>query len=310
MNSSMSGFRPLMALCSVIVVFAWVSRSEDSVLPSLTPMLSSTNSAEACEIIYEVEPHSQAKALFPEGFYEEFPGLDWNEWSEIFVVESRKINQILNASSQLAQGIDLGIPRIDQGGYEGTSSVSIRVPVSVADGQLSGYGLTLASMIGYVYFQDSVLMVCPANEGDTESNVLEYTLIDAGKKDYMNTETAKLLYGMMIGYLNDPGSLGYTYNTTTGTFRVFEFDAVSKKSIKALDYLSQSIEALSNGDVQFQRKQTIVDVQFPHNSWKDYPLGQQYKVNFLIDVDLDVLQSLRIEYIKTVLRVAHESDEH
>ena len=110
--------------------------------------------------------------------------------------------------------------------------------------------ISLASMIGYIYFQDSVLLLCHVSVDKGIKPAVIHTVFDVGSKDYLNPVSARLLFGMMMGYLNRVKSVGYTYEQANDIFRVLEFDRVDQPRKKAISSIAGHLVDLSDGKVR------------------------------------------------------------
>ncbi len=155
----------------------------------------------------------------------------------------------MTLSPDLANKVRLKEVLITQGGYEGVSSISINLPLTMAAGSVSADIISLASMIGYrpLYYQDSVLLSCSDDIDENMKTARLHTLSDAGEMDYLKPMSARLLFGMMMGVLNRVEYVGYTYDASKNQFRALDFDTQNDKKRKALLKITQHLKEITGG---------------------------------------------------------------
>ena len=153
-------------------------------------------------------------------------------------------------------------------------------------------------MIGY--FQDSVLLLYEAVDKITPAVL--HTVLDAGNKDYLNPVSARLLFGMMMGYLNRVESVGYTYEQANDIFRVLEFDRADQPKKKALSSIAGHLGDLSGGKVKLDIRSADVFALSTGNKWKEFPQGGDYVRRFAGDVDKQLIKAEQMVFIRKLER--------
>ena len=190
---------------------------------------------------------------------------------------------------------------ITQGGYKGVSGISINAHLDTAADSTAADIISLASMIGYIYFQDSVLMLCHTPPDQGMYPAVMHTVSDAGSEDYLNPLSARLLFGMMMGYLNQVESVGYTYEQGGDIFRVLEFDRQAGPQKKALLSIAGHLADISDGKVKLDIRSTGIVAFSTGNKWKKYPRGGDYISRFAGDVDLELIKSGQMRFIRELM---------
>ena len=191
---------------------------------------------------------------------------------------------------------------ITQGGYQGVSGISINARLNMAADATAEDIISLASMIGYIYFQDSVLLLCHVSLDQGIKPAVIHTVVDAGSKGYLNPLSARLLFGMMMGYLNRVEAVGYTYEETNAVFRVLEFDRVGQPNNEALSHIAGRLDDLSDGKVKLTMHSADVFAFSTGNKWKEFPRGGAYAMRFADDLDMALIQREQMVFIKKLER--------
>ena len=187
-----------------------------------------------CELFYAVFPNRDAAGQVEGKVFDAVSGLNWEQRKALSRTQSKRLESILAISPGLVNRIKFGDILVTQGGYQGVSGISINARLNLVADAAGKDVISLASMIGYIYFQDSVLLLChvPVDKGIKPAVI--HSVLDAGSKDYLNPVSARLLFGMMMGYLNRVASVGYTYEQANDIFRVLEFDRADQPKKKGI----------------------------------------------------------------------------
>ena len=250
-----------------------------------------------CELFYAVFPNRDAAGQVEGKVFDAVSGLNWEQRKALSRSESKRLESILAISPGLVNKIKFGDILITQGGYQGVSGISINARL-VMTGDATGKDvISLASMIGYIYFQDSVLLLCHVSVDKGIKPAVMHTVLDAGSKDYLNPVSARLLFGMMMGYLNRVESVGYTYEQANNVLRVLEFDRTDQSRKKALLSIAGHLGDLSDGKVKLDIRSAEVFAFSTGNKWKEFPQGGNYIRRIAGDVDKQLIKSEQMEFI-------------
>ena len=251
-----------------------------------------------CEIFYAVFPNRDTAGLIKKKLFETVSKLSWEQRKALSLSQSQRLESILAISPSLVNKIKLGDILVTQGGYQGVSGISINARLNMAADSTGEDIISLASMIGYIYFQDSVLLLCHVSVDKGIRPAVIHTVFDVGSKDYLNPESARLLFGMMMGYLNRVESVGYTYEPANDIFRVLEFDRVDQPRKKAISSIAGHLGDLSDGKVRLDIRSADVFAFSTGNKWKVFPQGGDYISRFADDVDKQLINSEQMVFIK------------
>ena len=251
-----------------------------------------------CEIFYAVFPNRDTAGLIEKKVFEAVSELSWEQRKALSQSQSQRLESILAISPSLVNKIKLGDILITQGGYQGVSGISINARLNMAADSTGEDIISLGSMIGYIYFQDSVLLLCHVSVDKGIKPAVMHTVFDVGSKDYLNPVSARLLFGMMMGHLNRVESVGYTYEQANDIFRVLEFDRVDQPRKKALSSIAGHLGDLSDGKVKLDIRSADVFAFSTGNKWKKFPQGSDYVRRFADDVDKQLIMSEQMVFIK------------
>ena len=251
-----------------------------------------------CEIFYAVFPNRDTAGLIKKKVFETVSKLSWEQRKALSLSQSQRLESILAISPSLVNKIKLGDILVTQGGYQGVSGISINARLNMAADSTGEDIISLASMIGYIYFQDSVLLLCHVSVDKGIRPAVIHTVFDVGSKDFLNPESARLLFGMMMGYLNRVESVGYTYEPANDIFRVLEFDRVDQPRKKAISSIAGHLGDLSDGKVRLDIRSADVFAFSTGNKWKVFPQGGDYISRFADDVDKQLINSEQMVFIK------------
>ena len=255
-----------------------------------------------CELFYAVFPNRDAAGLVESKVFDAVSGLSWEQRKALSRTESKRLESILAISPGLVNRIKFADLLITQGGYKGVSGISINARLVMTAEATGKDVISLASMIGYIYFQDSVLLLCHVSVDKGIKPAVMHIVLDAGSKDYLNPVSARLLFGMMMGYLNRVESVGYTYEQANEIFRVLEFDRAGQPGKKALSSIAGHLGDLSDGKVKLDIRSADVFAFSTGNKWKEFPQGGDYVRRFAGDVDKQRIKSEQKVFIGKLLR--------
>ena len=255
-----------------------------------------------CEIFYEVYPNKDTAGQIEKTVFEAVSELSWEQRKALSRTESKRLESILAISPSLVNKIKFRDILITQGGYKGVSGTSINARLNLAANSTGEDIISLASMIGYIYFQDSVLLLCHVSVDKGIQPAVIHTVVDVGSNDYLNPISARLLFGMMMGYLNTVESVGYTYEQGNDIFRVLEFDRLDKPKKKALSSIAGHLADLSDGKVKLDIRSADVFAFSTGNKWKKFPQGGDYISRFTDDVDKELIKSEQMVFIEKLKR--------
>ncbi len=254
-----------------------------------------------CELFYAVFPNRDAAGMVEGKVFDAVSGLSWEQRKALSRTESKRLESILAISPGLVNRIKVGDILVTQGGYQGVTGISINARLGMSADATGKDVVSLASMIGYIYFQDSVLLLCHVSVDNGIKPAVIHTVLDAGSKDYLNPVSARLLFGMMMGYLNRVESVGYTYEQANDIFRVLEFDRVDKPKKKALLSIAGHLGDLSDGKVKLDIRSAEVFAFSTGNKWTEFPQGGNYVRRFPGDVDKDLIEAEQMEFIRELM---------
>lgn len=189
------------------------------------------------------------------------------------------------------------------GGYKGFTSPALSLRFD-ANNQEERVAITrIGAALGYVYFQDSVLVQCDPLVSDTDLHPV-FDLTELGPVDSINTETLKSIYGMLIGEADGNLNIGFSYYPTEDRFSTIGFIDNGKGERLALMRLINTLERLTNLQGIYQVKDGRVWVQFPANNWLDHPRGSAYLTGNQLEpwqVQLDQLQQRFVAGMDAIL---------
>ncbi len=257
-----------------------------------------------CEIVYEVIPHKNSARIIGEQLYGDISTLSWLDWKQLSQDESSRLENVLNQFPALLTNIRLGDTQIVQGGYEGLTNVSISLPISISESSRGEEIASLVSILGYIYYQDSVLVLCSSSQLNSAIPALIHELRDTGRKDYINSNSARLIYDMMIAYTNQSESIGYTYNEHKDSFWVLDFDLKEKRLKKILQKIATNLSDISKTGTNLIVQSSEVQARFMSNDWQANPNGQLYLEHIGSDYSRKVLlkeQEWFVNNLKNIL---------
>ena len=134
----------------------------------------------------------------------------------------------------------------------------------------------MAAYIGYVYAQDSTLVICADEPVENWQRVISTELVDSGEEKFLTEDNVPLFFGMMIGASNGPEELGYTFYKESKTFSTFAESKRDAGEESVIEEISAWLTQISNGDVELAISTRPLWIFFPHNDWQAEPNGASY----------------------------------
>lgn len=257
-------------------------------------------SSRTCDLYYSFNSHPNAWKVLGKAIVKAKETITLDAWRPFMKKEDNRLHAILTNLHSFDDKLKISRGDIMQGGYKGETQLSLRRQLKLLASATDKDVLALASVIGYIYLQDSVLLVCERGKQSSRDNVAyEYELVDTGKQAYLNAETASMLYGMVIGRLNNLDSMGYSFDLKNKTYMVLEFDE-SKEIKTTLQDISEDLNQLSQGNVKLAMTTAEVDVYFPHNDWREQLEGQHYLANLNKLTTSTQLKKEQIKFIRNL----------
>jgi hypothetical protein len=162
------------------------------------------------------------------------------------------------------------------GGYEGESAPSVMIQVAIKDRRGYGELIELAAAIGYVYAQDSTLVICSGDIGEQWQSAVSLEITDTGREALLTQESIPIVYGMMIGIAGSVDDLGYTYYEDRQLLSTL---AESDRDLQEQEIwadIARWVNTVSNGDMELVVDERNVSIFFPHNDWDKRPRGGNY----------------------------------
>lgn len=232
----------------------------------------------SCEILYAAHPHKHASEAIGEQRLERTLELDFeqmSDYSELFIPLTSKIARAFLAGDG-GDTIELTSHKVVLGGYEGESAPSVMIEVTVKDRRGYQELIELAAAIGYVYAQDSTLVICTGDLGDQWQSAVSLEVTDTGREALLTEESIPIVYGMMIGIAGSVDDLGYTYYEDR---KLLSSLAESDRDVQEQEIwaeIAQWVNTMSNGDMELAIDERNVSIFFPHNDWDGRPSGGNY----------------------------------
>ena len=240
-----------------------------------------TNSNEtpiSCELMHSAHPHPTAIAPMGESRLSQAHTLNLAqtaEYSLAFIPLTREIAEAVSTTS--SGGLEIVGQDLVLGGYAGQSTITVVLRVQIHDPSGTAALLRLASHIGYVYAQESTLVICEGHVIEGWSKVTSLEVSDEGREKFLTEKNATIFYGMMVSAFNGPEKVGYTYYYDSQVFSTVAEFKYGKKGNAIVEGLANWINIFSNGDVELSLKRRPVQVFYPHNSWEANPQGATYR---------------------------------
>lgn len=235
------------------------------------------NAAVQCEVMYAAHPHKKAVAAVGVDRISQTLSFDFEEmtaFSQAFIPNTQAIAEDIARSS--GKSLRLLAQQLVLGGYEGETIPSVVIRVAVREA--AGYAalVRMAAHIGYVYAQDSTLVICADEPVESWRKVNSVEIVDKGAEKFFKEENVPLFFGLMIGAFNGPERLGYTFYRDSKTFSTLAESERSPGEGSIIEGLSDWLAELSNGDVELAVSTRPLWIFFPHNDWRAEPEGGSY----------------------------------
>ena len=253
----------------------------------------------SCEILIAPTPHVTSTHVVGKERLERIHSLSSIEVRDFY----RTLTNITDRLLQWAIGPDSGWTIESQreliGGYEGLSIPSVVVQLeSNGTGRIDEIKWVVAAL-GYVYIQDSALMICDDDGLANDTDATNLIVVDAGRRAFLSESSAELLFGMMIGLNNGADGLGYSFFPKRKTFETLEFDSQTRPMTALMRKVSQQVASLSNNQVVLDVTSRPVEVVFPGNDWAMTKNGESYMA-LLDGVDHAMLQTYREQFLLAI----------
>lgn len=232
----------------------------------------------SCELMYAAHPHKHATEAIGEERLQRTLDLSFEQmaaYSEVFIPMTAQIANAFIAGSD-GSSLDLTSQQVVLGGYEGESAPSVMLEVSIKDRRGYQELIELAAAIGYVYAQDSTLVICSGDLGEEWQSVVSLEVTDTGREPLLTEESIPIVYGMMIGIAGSVDDLGYTYYEDRKLFSTLAETDRNVTEQEIWSDISRWVNTVSNGDVELAIDERDVSIFFPHNDWEDHPQGADY----------------------------------
>lgn len=239
------------------------------------------NKGTECEIMYASHPHPKAIIAVGSERLKQVSTLSYEEtaeFSKTFIPLTNDIISSLVGSSN--KSIKVKEQELILGGYEGETVTSVVIKTVVFNDKGQNTLLKLAAHIGYVYAQDSTLVICsdkPSSVDDNWTPLRSIEIKDEGKEDFFKEKNVPIFFGMMIGAHNSPDNLGYTFYKNSKIFSTLASSTHGKEELDVLSGLANWVKDISDGDISLNISSKDTWVFFPHNDWESNPLGKSYK---------------------------------
>ncbi|SEL05739.1 hypothetical protein SAMN05216262_10576 [Colwellia chukchiensis] len=242
-----------------------------------TSTLTLDDNTHFCEIIYAPHPHKTAvKAIGAQRLNKtlSLSFADMVYFSEAFMPMTQSI--VESVIAQDSAKIDLLSHEVMLGGYEGESIPSVVIKTRLHGKENAQTLLKVAAKIGYIYAQDSVLVICDDNIDGAFQATTSIELTDQGKETFLNQDNAPLLFGMMMGAHNRVEGLGYSYYKESKVFSTFVDLTTQSQEMQVINDLVNWLENLSHADISLKVTPKPIWIFFPHNTWSTDQQGQGY----------------------------------
>lgn len=232
--------------------------------------------AQSCEVYYSFDSHPNGVTVLGKDIIDGKSSLKLKDWSPFMRQEDNRLDTILENIPGFTNTLRIGKGTILQGGYKGKTQLSLRRDITLSDAADENTVLALAAIIGYIYVQDSVLVICDDNSREPDNNtVFKHEISDVGKQRYFNSGTASILYGILLGKLDNLESMGYSYDLEKRIYMVLEFSEDNQIKNTLAD-VTDDITSLYSGNIKLKIETSNVDVFFPDNNWLKQKDGQNY----------------------------------
>ena len=255
----------------------------------------------SCELIYAPHPHKNAAFAVGESRLQQTLSFDFEQmraFSTAFMPTTLAIAEDVIRSRKS----DLRIleQHLVVGGYEGESVPSVVVRAFVPGPEDYAALLEIAVNVAYVYAQDSTLVICAQAPPNVWTKMFSTEVTDIGREKFLVEQNVPLLFGMMIGALNSPDNVGYTFYQDSRIFSTFAESHTDVSENSAIQEIVDWLNVLSNGDVELEVSRKPVWVFFPHNDWRTEPDGGAFYEHMAQKNVSPVLRQRRAQFLNDI----------
>ncbi len=231
--------------------------------------------AAECDLYYSPIPHKKATFAVGSVIQSAIGDAEDTVWQRVMAREAKELPALLNLIPSADAALRLNKTQLILGGYQGQSFTSIHAQITLQGAADSL--ITLSSLLGYIYLQDSVLLSCDAQPSPSFTLALDHHVTDKdAAKPFFDLNNARMYYGLMIAVKNDAGDIGYSYFADAKKFVHLDFDPQSNLQLGLLQQVNAYLNAISNGSVDLQIETKTAYVDFPHNDWAVDQRGEAY----------------------------------
>jgi len=250
--------------------------------------------------MYSAHPHSRAvEAIGTErlALVHALDVQDTSDYSSTFLPLTREMADAIAGQSRgsleiLGQDLVLG-------GYAGVSTTTAVIRTGILKPEGYQTLLRLAARIGYIYAQDSTLVICEGKPVNDWRSVVSLEISDTGKEAFLSEENAIRFYGLIVGAFNGPDNIGYTYYPESKVFSTLAGLSRGWEGRLIVEELANWLSTLSNGDIQFRFVERPVWIFYPHNNWEENPEGGTYTSHLAGQKIGPRLHQRRKQFLKT-----------
>ena len=125
-------------------------------------------------------------------------------------------------------------------------------------------------------------------------------ITDIGRETFLDEQNVPLLFGMMIGALNSPDGVGYTFYQDSKIFSTFAESGTDVSEYSVIQEIVDWLNVLSNGDVELESSRRPVWVFFPHNDWSSKSDGEAYYEHMRQKSVSPVLRQRREQFLRDI----------
>ncbi len=253
-----------------------------------------------CEIIYAPIPHVTTAHIVGQEKLDKLFALSNDDQYRFFRSLSGITESLITATLDADGSWEQQPAEEIIGGYEGLSipSLSIRF-LSQQGGDITQLE-SAANALGYIYAQDSVWVQCPDDGIKNNTDSITVIAQDGPSRPFLDSDTAAILFGIMIALNNGSEGLGYSYYPRTGYFETSELSVEAQNIQNILGQASEFLMQISDGGISLDVSTEKVEVSFPHNSWSTARLGESYLSRLPEGVSRKVLAEHRERYLAAI----------
>ncbi len=231
--------------------------------------------ATECEIYYSPIPHKNATFAIGSVMQSAIGEADDAVWQRVMEEEAQKLPMLLELIPSAQGALNLRNVKLILGGYQGQSFTTINAQITL-QGEADSL-ITLSSLLGYIYLQDSVLLVCDDQPSPSFDLAYDHHITDVNSAaPFLDLKNARMFYGLMMAEKNDVDEIGYSYYPEDRKFVHLDFDPQSNAQLALLKNVNSYLSHISNGSVDLKIETESVYVDFPHNNWALDKEGEAY----------------------------------